>query len=740
MGLKLSPGLKAHLGRKESVDSAPVPENKDPNDVLISSTKIRSSENELPNSFHVADLSETKPNPTESFMSGKEAFRTDTDRYAAFCKKQGAMVELLQEASHVLSDLDMELHEKNVQKLKQKVANDSFKVQVVGTFKNGKSTFINSFLGEEVLPAYALPCTAVINEVKYGERKRAVLHFKNPLPEQMPQELAERAVRHMRTYDNKNVPPLEIPYDKIEDYVVIPMGKDPKDMLLESPYKKVELFWPLELLKNGIEIIDSPGLNEHATRTKITMDYLTRADAIIFVMNATSLCSMDEMRFLENNLKAQGFCDPFFVINRYDLIPDKEKPRLMQYAELKLKPYTSFAEDGLFFLSAKEALQAKMANDSHRLSACGMTKFEESLSDFLTKKRGKLKLSQPANELRRILQEEAVDKHIPRRKKMLCSSLEEVAARYEKEKPVLAHLTQKKEQIYGRMMLKIEQTKSEFKIITNRNILETIDSIPAWLAEYVPVTNTGFIPTKAKLKAVIDEMSAYVSSRLEQENASWKNNVLIPVMHEKSDEIFESAESEISVLMREINEAGDIITGKKKDMISETLDNANESNELTVKYQTTYEVKGLGFEVAKYYAGACLLALLGPANPAILLGGIAAMLIGMKFSTEPAAVKRVKELLIREMTEKLRNLAEETTVTVSENVTRNFTEVAEALMEPVNMEITETEHQIKKAIKELREGEISVSAKQKALETAESQIAALCVELDNFLYCLHMEL
>ena len=135
-----------------------------------------------------------------------------------------------------------------------------------------------------------------------------------------------------------------------------------------------------------------------------------------------------------------------------------------------------------------------------------------------------------------------------------------------------------------------------------------------------------------------------------------------------------------------------------------------------------------------------MLALLGPANPAILLGGIAAMLIGMKFSTESAAVKRVKELLMREMTEKLRNSAEATTVTVSENVARNFTEVAEMLIEPVDTEIAETKHQIEKAIKELKDGKVSVSKKQEALETAESQIETLCVQLDNLLYCLHMEL
>ena len=42
---------------------------------------------------------------------------------------------------------------------------------VLGEFKRGKSTFINALLGEEILPAYAVPCTAIINEIKYADVK-----------------------------------------------------------------------------------------------------------------------------------------------------------------------------------------------------------------------------------------------------------------------------------------------------------------------------------------------------------------------------------------------------------------------------------------------------------------------------------------------------------------------------------------------------------------------------------------
>ena len=97
-------------------------------------------------------------------------------------------------------------------------------------------------------------------------------------------------------------------------------------MLMESPYDKLELFWPLELLKNNVEIIDSPGLNEHATRTKVTMEYLTKADAILFVLAADKLCARDEMEFIEKNMRKHGFDSVCFVVNRFDALRnDRDK-------------------------------------------------------------------------------------------------------------------------------------------------------------------------------------------------------------------------------------------------------------------------------------------------------------------------------------------------------------------------------------------------------------------------------
>ena len=207
------------------------------------------------------------------------SYNTQYKEYADYKSKKEELARMMGESSKIASDLKMNQIRENLSKLREKIQNETFKVLIVGTFKNGKSTFINSLLGEEVLPAYALPCTAVVNEVKWGQEKQAKVHFRNPLPEKLPSGVPQKALMHIQQYGGKNIPPIVIPYDEIEQYAVISIGHGKEEIEYESPYEKIEVYWPLPILQNGVEIIDSPGLNECATRTKVTMNYISKADA-----------------------------------------------------------------------------------------------------------------------------------------------------------------------------------------------------------------------------------------------------------------------------------------------------------------------------------------------------------------------------------------------------------------------------------------------------------------------------
>ena len=170
-----------------------------------------------------------------------------------FSAKQKKLADIISESSNLVRVLDMENCASTLQQISNKMTSDNFKIMVMGNFKNGKSTFINALLGQEVLPAFAVPTTAIINELKYGEAPKAVLHFLNPLPAQMYDGIPEKALEHMQAHNMENIPPIEMPVDEIEDYVVIPMGMDHKAASKQSPFEKVELF--KELFPSWISLL-----------------------------------------------------------------------------------------------------------------------------------------------------------------------------------------------------------------------------------------------------------------------------------------------------------------------------------------------------------------------------------------------------------------------------------------------------------------------------------------------------
>lgn len=101
--------------------------------------------------------------------------------YADMKEKKHQIAESLIDLAEIIDNLNnigLSINGSALLDLKNKLDNDSFKVLVIGEFKNGKSTFINSLMGEKVLPAYSTPCTAVINEVVYGKQKKATLFSK----------------------------------------------------------------------------------------------------------------------------------------------------------------------------------------------------------------------------------------------------------------------------------------------------------------------------------------------------------------------------------------------------------------------------------------------------------------------------------------------------------------------------------------------------------------------------------
>jgi GTPase SAR1 family protein len=341
---------------------------------------------------------------------------SEHQEYKGFLQKRQLLEEIIKDQLVLLKYLNMKGWVDTINHLQERVKSDNFKVLVLGEFKRGKSTFINALLGEEILPSYAKPCTAIINEIKWGETRRALLYF-NP-------------------DDQGNIkPPQEIPVDEIEDYVVIKDGVNEREVIHNTPYEKVEIFWQLELCKNGVEIIDSPGLNENEIRQKVTLDYLSTVDAILFVLSCEALASMEEVKVIKNTLINAGHKDIFFICNRFDAIRKREREDLKNYGIAQLAPLTEKGAKRVFFISSLNALEGRLEEDQDLVERSGILPLEKDLQEFLINDKGRVKLIRPGMELRRSIQE--ARRIIPERKTLLRTDVKTLEERYiEAQKPL----------------------------------------------------------------------------------------------------------------------------------------------------------------------------------------------------------------------------------------------------------------------------------------------------------------
>lgn len=464
------------------------------------------------------------------------------EQYEAFNQYRQNLAALINEQASVLQSLKMSGWVGTVSKLKERVLADNFKVLVVGEFKRGKSTFINALLRQEVLPAYAIPCTAIINEVKWGEEKRAFLYPRS---------------ENDKSGKGKKVKPQEVPIDKLTEYVVIKDFSRRDEEIAESPYEKAELFWPLDLCRQGVEIIDSPGLNENEVRQQITINYLSNVDAILFVLSCEALGPSISESDTIDKLKVSGHEDIFFICNRFDAIRPNQREMIVQHGIKQLAPHTKRGKERVFFLSAQEALDGHINNSEELVQRSGLPPVEAALEKFLATERGRVKLIRVSNELKASIREA---RHVlPEREDMLRTDLETLEKRYEQVQEPLRQLEVERKQIVARVgnaRADIKQRVAARAEVMYRNLT---DRVEGWVKEYEikePLGKLELIKKESReaaIKRVTKEVLAHISSHMNSEMTAWQDKELQPLLKETITELADDLDKKVGEFLRRLD-------------------------------------------------------------------------------------------------------------------------------------------------------------------------------------------
>ena len=318
---------------------------------------------------------------------------TSNDIYSNYHAMTGEISEGLSRMAKFCDQLGMEERSSSLREGKRKLQSHKFAVGILGEFKRGKSTVINALLGKEIMPADILPCSATMNRVSYALQPSVELKMMD---------------------GTKN----NIAVEELAQYVT---KLDEDSSANAALIEEAIVFYPCRFCQNGVDIIDTPGLNDDERMNKITEETVPKLDAVIMVLTPDNPFSMSEADFVRNKLMCSDIGRLVFLVNKIDNVRPKDRSRVVESIRAKIEKSVldktadvygtdsdqykavqqKIADIRIYPISAQYALDGRIGyydNDEENeqlVEKSGMPKFEAALSKLLTEERGFLELGTP---------------------------------------------------------------------------------------------------------------------------------------------------------------------------------------------------------------------------------------------------------------------------------------------------------------------------------------------------------
>ena len=303
-----------------------------------------------------------------------------------------------------------------IQHLLDRLREDKLNVAFVAEFSRGKSELINAifFAGykQRLLPSSAGRTTMCPTELLYDEGKEPSIQL-------LPIETRgtdTTTTEYKRYLDEWRTLPLDTSSGEgmLEAFLQVSQTKratldeakryglydeNDQDNLLTihedgtvdiPAWRHAIINFPHPLLKQGLVILDTPGLNAIGTEPELTLNLLPNAHAVLFILAADTGVTKSDIEVWRSHIgNAQGRQKGRMVVmNKIDGLWDELKTADQIEAELDKQVKTSAELLGLspsqvFPVSAQKGLLAKINEDDALLAKSRLPALEKALSDEL---------------------------------------------------------------------------------------------------------------------------------------------------------------------------------------------------------------------------------------------------------------------------------------------------------------------------------------------------------------------
>ena len=211
--------------------------------------------------------------------------------------------------SRICSDFHIDSLKGQIEAISETIyIRDFINVALVGGFKAGKSSFINSVIGRDVLPVAVLPLTSVITYIRYGPRNKAQVEL-------------------------LNAQTIEIPLEKVVDYITEDNNPENVKQVLRVDVE-LECLWQYP----GIQFVDTPGMGSvYKHNTTTSTGWLPRIEVAFLAVNVAQPLSEAELGLLKE--LDTYTCEIVLLLTKIDLVPANDVNTVVQFIRDQVKQH-----------------------------------------------------------------------------------------------------------------------------------------------------------------------------------------------------------------------------------------------------------------------------------------------------------------------------------------------------------------------------------------------------------------
>ena len=263
---------------------------------------------------------------------------------SSFKELKSTIEELI---SELQNDITNEEISNEIKATKDYLNTQKFSIGITGVMNAGKSTMLNALMGREILGSAVVPETANLTIVKHNPTDNAKVFYWNQQEWDRIKKSAEQ-LESMRDFVNETN---KIFGDELKNYIRPVSRFDEVDINDLSSYtsaeasgkkcnlvKYVELGSKLDFLSDGIEIVDTPGLDDPVIqREEITKEYISQCDMMLHLMNVSQSATLKDVEFIIDALLYQNISKLLIVITRADTVSKEQLDEVIKYTKSSIE-------------------------------------------------------------------------------------------------------------------------------------------------------------------------------------------------------------------------------------------------------------------------------------------------------------------------------------------------------------------------------------------------------------------